>query len=104
MADNDFDCVVILEDNFPVGILTTKDIMDLIKNTSDLTLPVSSYMSSPVESLDEYSSIKEAIKDNDIDKAAQILKLVLKNKPEKNKWIDDDGSETSTRAFYETGG
>ncbi len=49
-------------------------------------------------------SIKEAIKNNDIDKAAEILKLVLKNKPEKNKWIDADGGEVSTRAFYETGG
>jgi len=49
-------------------------------------------------------SIKEAIRNNDIDKAAAILKLVLKNKPEKNKWIDADGGEVSTRAFYETGG
>jgi len=49
-------------------------------------------------------SIKEAIRNNDIDKAAEILKLVLKNKPEKNKWIEEEGSETSTRAFYETGG
>ena len=61
MADNDFDCVVVLENNLPIGILTTKDIMDLIKHSSDLSLPVSVYMSSPVESLDEYSSIKEAI-------------------------------------------
>ena len=49
-------------------------------------------------------SIKEAIKNNDIDKAAQILKQVLKNKPEKNKWAENDGNETSVRAFYETGG
>ena len=50
-------------------------------------------------------SIKEAIKENDIDKAVEILKLVLKNKPEKNKWADgEEGSETSMRAFYETGG
>ena len=49
-------------------------------------------------------SIKEAIKANDIDKAVEILKLVLKNKPEKNKWSEDDGTVTSTRAFYETGG
>ncbi|NQY94200.1 MAG: GTP 3',8-cyclase MoaA, partial [Campylobacteraceae bacterium] len=40
-------------------------------------------------------SIKEAIKNNDIDKAAQILKQVLKNKPEKNKWAENDGNETS---------
>ncbi|NQY53751.1 MAG: GTP 3',8-cyclase MoaA, partial [Campylobacteraceae bacterium] len=31
-------------------------------------------------------------------------KDVLANKPEKNKWNAEDGNETSTRAFYETGG
>jgi len=51
---------------------------------------------------EDSQSIKEAIQNNDIDKAADILKNVLENKPEKNKWSDD--SETSSRAFYETGG
>jgi Cu-processing system ATP-binding protein len=36
--------------------------------------------------------------------AAEVLKEVLRNKPEKNKWSDDDQNETSNRAFYETGG
>ncbi|HIP20665.1 MAG TPA: GTP 3',8-cyclase MoaA [Sulfurimonas sp.] len=48
-------------------------------------------------------SIKEAVKNKDIQKAVEILKIVLKNKPEKNKWSEDD-TETSSRAFYETGG
>ena len=51
---------------------------------------------------EDSQSIKEAIQNNDIDKAAAILKDVLANKPEKNKWSED--SETSARAFYETGG
>lgn len=53
---------------------------------------------------EDSQSIKAAIQANDIDKAALILKDVLANKPEKNKWSEADGTETSSRAFYETGG
>ena len=49
-------------------------------------------------------SIKDAIRANDIDKAAEILRLVLKNKPEKNKWSNADDNKVSGRAFYQTGG
>ena len=53
---------------------------------------------------DEAMSIKDAVHKGDVAGAAEILKEVLRNKPEKNKWSDDDQNETSTRAFYETGG
>lgn len=53
---------------------------------------------------DEAMSIKEAVQKGDIQGASEILKVVLKNKPEKNKWTDDVQNETSNRAFYETGG
>ena len=46
-------------------------------------------------------SIKEAIRKKDIKKAALILKDVVKNKPEKNDWVEE---KVSSRAFYETGG
>ncbi len=46
-------------------------------------------------------NIKQAMAEGDIQKATEILRDVLKNKPEKNKWGDD---ETSGRAFYEVGG
>ena len=46
-------------------------------------------------------SIAEAIKKKDIKQASQILKNVINNKPEKNKWGQE---QTSSRAFYETGG
>jgi len=49
---------------------------------------------------DEAMSIKEAIKSDDINKATEIFKEVIANKPEKNRW----GEETSSRAFFETGG
>ncbi|MCK5293770.1 MAG: GTP 3',8-cyclase MoaA [Arcobacteraceae bacterium] len=46
-------------------------------------------------------SIADAIKAKDVKKASNILAEVLKNKPEKNKWGDENQSD---RAFYETGG
>lgn len=61
MADNRYDCIVITNNGLPVGILTTKDIMDLIKNSFDLSLPISNYMSSPIETINENASIKESI-------------------------------------------
>ena len=53
---------------------------------------------------EEAMSIKDAVHKGDIQGAADVLKEVLRNKPEKNKWSDDDQNETSSRAFYETGG
>ena len=52
---------------------------------------------------DEAMSISESIKKGDIKGAALVLKEVVRTKPEKNRWGGEDG-ESSTRAFYETGG
>ncbi|EAM0963975.1 GTP 3',8-cyclase MoaA [Campylobacter jejuni] len=52
---------------------------------------------------DEALSIKEAVQKGDIKAAVEILQEVLRNKPEKNKWSVVD-NETSSRAFYQTGG
>ncbi len=52
---------------------------------------------------DEAMSIRDAIKKGDIKTASAVLKEVVRTKPEKNRWSDEDG-EASTRAFYETGG
>ncbi|ECP7275900.1 GTP 3',8-cyclase MoaA [Campylobacter jejuni] len=52
---------------------------------------------------DEALSIKEAVRKGDIKTAVKILQEVLRNKPEKNKWSVVD-NETSSRAFYQTGG
>ncbi|HIP60708.1 MAG TPA: GTP 3',8-cyclase MoaA [Campylobacterales bacterium] len=52
---------------------------------------------------DEAMSIKDAVQSGDVPKAVEILKTVLKDKPKENRWNDED-SETSSRAFYETGG
>ena len=52
---------------------------------------------------DEALSIKEAVKAGDVPKAVEVLRQVLKDKPEKNRW-DESDNESSSRAFYETGG
>jgi len=52
---------------------------------------------------DEAMSIKEAVQEGDVPKAVEVLRQVLKDKPEKNRW-DESDNESSSRAFYETGG
>ncbi len=52
---------------------------------------------------DEAMSIKAAVQEGDVPKAVEVLRQVLKDKPEKNRW-DEDDNESSARAFYETGG
>jgi len=52
---------------------------------------------------DEAMSISKAIKAGDINAAAEVLREVVRTKPEKNRWGGED-SEVSSRAFYETGG
>ncbi|MBE0491602.1 MAG: GTP 3',8-cyclase MoaA [Sulfurospirillum sp.] len=53
---------------------------------------------------DEAMSIKDAVQKGDVQGASAILKEVLQNKPEKNRWSNDAQNETSQRAFYQTGG
>jgi len=48
-------------------------------------------------------SIAQAVREGDIDKASEILGEVLKNKPKENRWSEDE-NESSSRAFYQTGG
>ncbi len=52
---------------------------------------------------DEAMSIAKSIKAGDIKAAAEVLREVVRIKPEKNRWGGDE-TESSNRAFYETGG
>ena len=89
-----------LEDGYKFGIIEPhKD--DFCATCNRIRLTASGVLI-PCLYFEDAQSIKDAIQKNDIDKAAAILKDVLANKPEKNKWNED--SETSARAFYETGG
>ena len=53
---------------------------------------------------DEAMSIRELVQKGDVPAAVAVLKTVLANKPEKNRWSSDSQNESSDRAFYMTGG
>ena len=80
MYDGSFDNAIIIEDSKPIGILTTKDIMCLIKNKEDFELPVSTFMTSPVETISKKSSIKDT------------LSFITKKHYKRAIVVNDDGS------------
>lgn len=61
MKDSISDCVIIQEDAFPLGILTSKDILRFIGDESSSFLRVSEVMSSPIETLSATASIGEGL-------------------------------------------
>ncbi|WP_419770531.1 MAG: GTP 3',8-cyclase MoaA [Candidatus Marinarcus sp.] len=88
-----------LEDGYVFGIIEPhKD--DFCATCNRVRLTASGVLI-PCLYFEDAQSIKDAIQNNDIEKAVAILKDVLSKKPEKNRWNDDT---TSSRAFYETGG
>ncbi len=56
------DSAIIVEARRPIGILTTKDVLHLLKEQSDLSQPVEVYMSAPVETIHYDSTINEALR------------------------------------------
>ena len=75
---------------------------DFCESCNRIRLTAEGYLI-PCLYFDEAMSIKEAVLSGDIDKAVEILKEVLANKPKENRWCEEQ-SEASCRAFYETGG
>ncbi|MCX6052410.1 MAG: diguanylate cyclase [Campylobacterales bacterium] len=61
MVSAAYDNVIVVEDLKPIGILTTKDMMRLIKEEVDLNVAVGIHMSKPVDSIHKSSSIKDAL-------------------------------------------
>ena len=61
MLADAFDNVIIVENMQPIGVITTKDVMKLIAQNSDLHLEISHYMTSPVDTIHEDLSIKTAL-------------------------------------------
>ena len=91
-----------LEDGYIFGIIEPhKD--DFCKTCNRIRLTAEGLLI-PCLYFEDAMSIKDAIKNKDIKKATSILQEVLDNKPEKNKWGNENNNETSSRAFYETGG
>jgi cyclic pyranopterin phosphate synthase len=91
-----------LEDGFQFGIIEPhKD--DFCAQCNRIRLTAEGFLI-PCLYFEDAMSIKDAIRNNRIDEAVEILKKVLETKPEKNKWSIKDDNEISTRAFYQTGG
>lgn len=89
----------ILEDGYKFGIIEPH-LDDFCSDCNRLRITAEGYLI-PCLYFEDALSIADAIKAKDIQEASNILKKVLQNKPEKNKWGSDNDS---TRAFYETGG
>ena len=88
-----------LENGYRFGIIEPhRD--DFCTHCNRIRLTAEGYLI-PCLYFDEAMSIKDAIRSGDIEQATQILKEVIRNKPEKNRW---NAGENSNRAFYETGG
>lgn len=90
-----------LNDGYIFGIIDPHK-HDFCEDCNRIRLTAEGYLI-PCLYFDEAMSIKEAVQKGDIKEATEILKTVLKNKPEKNRWGHDQ-NEISNRAFYETGG
>lgn len=75
---------------------------DFCESCNRIRLTAEGYLI-PCLYFDEAMSIKDAVQAGDIDKAVEILREVLANKPKENRW-SEDACEASSRAFYETGG
>ncbi len=86
-------------DNYIFGIIEPHN-EDFCKSCNRIRLTAEGFLI-PCLFFTQSYSIKEAIRKKDIKKAALILKDVVKNKPEKNDWVEE---KVSSRAFYETGG
>ena len=90
-----------LENGYKFGMIDPHK-HDFCESCNRIRLTAEGYLI-PCLYFEDAMSIKEAVDKKDMKKAVEILKEVLRNKPEKNKW-EEEGNETSSRAFYETGG
>ncbi len=80
MVSAAYDNVIVVEDLKPIGILTTKDMMRLIKEEADLNVAVAVHMSTPVDSIHKSSSIKDAL---DFLKSKRYKRVVIVDDNEK---------------------
>lgn len=88
-----------LDDGYIFGIIEPH-LDDFCSDCNRIRLTAEGYLI-PCLYFEDALSIAEAIKKKDIKEATSILKKVLQNKPEKNKWGEENDS---SRAFYQTGG
>jgi cyclic pyranopterin phosphate synthase len=91
----------LLEDGYKFGLIDPHK-HDFCESCNRIRLTAEGHLI-PCLYFDEAMSIKEAVQEGDVLKAVEVLRQVLKDKPEKNRW-DEEENESSNRAFYETGG
>jgi cyclic pyranopterin phosphate synthase len=91
----------LLEDGYKFGLIDPHK-HDFCETCNRIRLTAEGYLI-PCLYFDEAMSIKDAIQAGDVPAAVEVLKTVLRDKPKENRW-DDRENETSSRAFYETGG
>ena len=89
------------DDGYKFGVIDPHK-HDFCENCNRIRLTAEGFLI-PCLYFDEAMSIREAVKKGDIEGASEVLREVLRNKPEKNRWSEEHGEESS-RAFYETGG
>ena len=87
------------KDGYVFGIIEPHN-EDFCKSCNRIRLTAEGYLI-PCLFFTESYNIKEALRKGDINKAAEILRDVVANKPEKNDWQEE---RVSDRAFWETGG
>lgn len=91
-----------LEDGYTFGIIDPHK-HDFCDSCNRIRLTAEGYLI-PCLYFEDAMSIKDAVQKGDIKGASEILRKVLANKPERNKWEVGDKNEVSSRAFYQTGG
>lgn len=89
-----------LDDGYQFGIIEPH-LENFCANCNRIRLTAEGFLI-PCLYFDEAMSIADLVKKGDTNAAVDVLKTVLANKPEKNRWSVEDSS--SNRAFYETGG
>jgi diguanylate cyclase (GGDEF)-like protein len=60
MEEHSHDAVIIVEDKKPIGIVTTKDILRLLKKKVDVDQPIKKYMVSPVVTISQQYTLRKA--------------------------------------------
>lgn len=90
-----------LEDGYKFGIIAPHK-HDFCESCNRIRLSAEGLLI-PCLYFDDALSIKKAVRSGNVAAASEILRNVINNKPEKNRW-GEDTDEISNRAFYETGG
>ena len=88
-----------LEDGYRFGIIEPHN-PEFCKRCNRIRLTAEGFLI-PCLYFDEAMEIKSAIRAGDLERAREILREVVRNKPEKNRWSE---GESSSREFYITGG